>query len=135
MPTVPTAGYAVSAPPPYGPAHGQAYGYGYPAQPRTNGLSIASMVLSLSSPVVMICSACLFWPGVLLGGVTSVLGAILGHVGMRQVKARGERGGGMALTGVIVGWIFTALALIGVVLAVAFLGWAMSTIEQPPDNW
>jgi len=36
-----------------------------------------------------------------------LLGAIFGHVAMGQIKRSGEEGRGLALAGVIVGWVFT----------------------------
>lgn len=79
------------------------YAYGYGAPAPTNGLAIASLVVSILS-AVGIC-LCLF-PG-LLGAV----GAILGHVARRQIRTRGEQGGPLALSGIIVGWIAFGLAL------------------------
>ena len=107
------------AQPPYGqpqPPYGQPqapygqppYGYGYQS-PTTNGMAIASLVVS----VLSIFGICLCGPLGLAGAV----GAILGHVARRQIKTRGENGGGLALAGIIVGWIVFGLTLaLGVVL-------------------
>jgi uncharacterized protein DUF4190 len=91
---------AWTPPPPY------AYGYPYQLPPprRTNGLAIASMVVSIVG-VALICAI-----GPLSVFVTPV-GAILGHVAQRQIKASGDSGNGMALAGIIVGWIGFALSL------------------------
>jgi hypothetical protein len=84
------------------------YGYGYPTGPvrQTNGLAIASMVVSLAS--IVIC------------GFPAIVGAIMGHVARKQIRERGEDGDGMALTGVIVGWIVFALSVLGVGLYILF---------------
>ncbi len=84
------------------------YGYGYPTGPvrQTNGLAIASRVVSLAS--IVIC------------GFPAIVGAIMGHVARKQIRERGEDGDGMALTGVIVGWIVFALSVIGVGLYILF---------------
>jgi hypothetical protein len=85
------------------------YGYGYPAPApvrQTNGLAIASMVVSLASIVVC--------------GFPAIVGAIMGHVARKQIRERGEDGDGMALTGVIVGWIVFALSVLGVGLYILF---------------
>ena len=109
---------------PYGQTpYGQPpYGYGYQS-PTTNSLAIASLVVSVLS-IVGVCLC-----GVL--GLAGVVGAILGHVARRQIKARGESGDGMALAGIIVGWIVFALTLVlGVVLVVALASdgsWDYST--------
>lgn len=81
-------------PPSGAPAsYGQA-GYGgygpptYVPQP-TNGLAIASMILSIAG----------FGP----------VGAIMGHVARTQIRERNEQGDGFALAGIIVGWVTTGL--------------------------
>jgi hypothetical protein len=48
----------------------------------------------------------------------SVIGAIFGHVARRQIRERGEEGAGMALAGIIVGWIGFALPLLFVALMI-----------------
>lgn len=95
QPQIPSEGYA---PPPYP-------GYGYPPpSARTNGLAIASFICSLAA-----LSMC----------VTAPVGAILGHVARRQIRERGERGAGMALAGVIIGWVITGLVVGFVILGLS----------------
>jgi hypothetical protein len=92
------------APPPgYGPA-------GYPVRP-TNQLAIASLVCA--------CAQVFFW---FLTGIPAI---ILGHMARRQIRATGENGDGMALTGMILGYagivlgvIITVLVIIGITAAV-----------------
>jgi hypothetical protein len=101
------------------------YGYGYqaPAPMRqTNGLAIAAMVVSLASIVVC--------------GFPAIVGAIMGHVARRQIRERGEDGDGMALTGVIVGWIVFALTIIGWAVYVIFFVWLVtSTPDYEPSPY
>jgi hypothetical protein len=56
------------------------------------------------------------------GIVATITGAILGHVALRQIKQRGERGNGLALAACIIGWTLTALIgslfIMGIVLSV-----------------
>jgi hypothetical protein len=110
-------GYPASATP---ASPGYGYGYGGYAQPmpvrQTNGLAIASMVVSLAS--ILICG----WP--------AIIGAIMGHVARRQIRERGEDGDGMALTGVIVGWIVFALSVIGTLAYVIFFIWLVDTAND-----
>ncbi|WP_018351528.1 DUF4190 domain-containing protein [Longispora albida] len=93
---------------PQQPVSGQPYppyGY-YAAPPRTNGLAIASMIVSIVA--IAFCA-----------GLPGIVGAIMGHVAKRQVKERGEQGDGFALAGIIIGWIsFGIFLLIVVVYAV-----------------
>jgi hypothetical protein len=110
-------GYTV---PPGNPADYPGYGYpgyGYgtpiPAAASTNGMAIASLVVSIVGAVGL----CAYG----LGGYIGLVGAILGHVARRQVRERGEAGAGMALAGVIVGWIATAIAVLATAAIVIFV--------------
>lgn len=99
-------------PPPYQPQGfpGQQPPMGYqpygmqPAAPqKTNGLSIASLVLSLVN--VIPC----FW----FLPVPALLGVIFGFVSRSQIKNNaGAKGRGLALAGLIIGLIFLALGAI-----------------------
>ncbi|MBX6357483.1 MAG: DUF4190 domain-containing protein [Micromonosporaceae bacterium] len=98
--------------------------YGYPAPPRpTNGLAVASLVVSLVGALGL----CAYG----LGGWIGAIGAILGHVSQRQIRERGDGGGGMALAGVIVGWIATGLFVL------AGIGWAIAIwyIANHPEEF
>lgn len=119
--------YGQGQPDPYGqgtqpPAYGQPYGqpqqYGQPAyqqpgypppgapgygaagQPggSTNTMAIVSLVLALVGIPTF---------------VAAPVGAILGHIARRQIKERGEQGDGLALSGVIIGWVVTGLWVLG----------------------
>jgi hypothetical protein len=75
----------------------------YPAAPKTNGLAIASLVCS----VLGVCC-----------GVGGVLGVIFGFVARGQIKRSGgaQKGSGLALAGIIVGFVFIVLAAIGLLV-------------------
>ena len=82
----------------------------YPYQPYqqpTEGLAIASLVVSC----VAVAGLCAYGFGALLGPV----GAILGHVARRRIAASGAGGDGLALAGIIIGWIMTALGVLAIV--------------------
>jgi hypothetical protein len=124
--------------PPGSPASGQpAYGapgqpayagyqtpypaYGVPVNsPKNNGMSIASLIVSL---VGLVSLPCYGVGGIVIGAV----GAILGHVGRKQIRERGEAGGGMATAGVIIGWIAVGLGLIILAVVIYFIVWAVKT--------
>jgi hypothetical protein len=89
------------------PAYG--YGPGMPPSPKTNTLALTSMILSLCG------LAC---------GLTAPVGAIMGHVARRQIRERGEGGDGMALAGIIVGWILTGLILAYIAFVVIMIIYA-----------
>ncbi len=84
---------------PYGtPGYGYGYGYGYPVVPRNNGLAVASLVCSI----------------VTIFGLGSVLGIVFGFVARHQIRESGgtQRGDGLALAGIIVGFATLALTIV-----------------------
>lgn len=70
-----------------------------PAAPlgETNGLAIAALIV-------------VFFNG--------LVGAILGHVALGQLSRRNQRGRGLALAAIIIGWITVAIAVLGVAAVV-----------------
>jgi hypothetical protein len=85
-------------PPAYGTApttYPQGYGYGYAAQPSTNGSAVASLVLGIVG--VLTCGYTFF--------IAPVLAVVLGVKARRQIRESGQQGDGMALAGIITGVI------------------------------
>jgi len=84
-----------------------AYGPGYPAT-QTNGLAVAALVCGLAQ---------------LIAGIfTGVPAIILGHIARRQIRQTGQQGAGMALAGLILGYLgvgLTVLVVIGIIAAVS----------------
>jgi hypothetical protein len=106
QPAYPQPGYdqAGYGQPGYGqPGYGQpapygAPGWGPPAYPDhrpTNTLAIVALVMAF---------------------VFSPVGIVLGVVARKQIRETGEAGDGLALAGVIIGAVFTALAVVLVVI-------------------
>jgi hypothetical protein len=93
-----------TAPPPQLP-YGSPYAYP-PARP-TNGLAIGSLVTSIAA--FFVC------------GSIGIAGAIMGHMARRQLRERNEDGDGLALAGIIIGWIGFALSLVMILALVAFI--------------
>jgi hypothetical protein len=103
----PAYGQPAYGQPAYGqPAYGQPYAQPYAAGPRTNVLAIVSLVLSLAG---------------LFTGISAIAGIICGHIALSQIKKTGENGRGLALGGVIAGYIIAGLGIILVVAYVIFL--------------
>lgn len=89
--------------------YGSAPGYGgapYPVSRPTNGLALASMIVSLAGLV-----SCIGFP----------VGAILGHIALRQVRENNQEGETYAKVGIIVGWIGTGLGVLGCIGYFVFL--------------
>ena len=87
-------------PPPYQQAPYQ-YQYGQPPR-STNGLAIASMVLGI---------LWIYWIG-------SILALVFGYVARSQIRQRGEAGNGMAIAGIVLGWIGVAMLVVVIIIAV-----------------
>ena len=83
--------------PPYPPPYP-----GYAMAPSTNGLAIAALVLGI---------VCVYW-------VTSILAIIFGHIALSQIRVSGQRGRGLAIAGLVLGYAWLGLlALLIVVVA------------------
>ncbi len=50
-----------------------------------------------------------------------ILGLIFGYIALSQIKRTGEKGRGLALAAVIIGWIALAFALIYIIILVALI--------------
>jgi len=110
--TAPPA-YGYGGVPPYAPYMGMPPGYGYPQPtPKTNGLAVASLVLSIVS----------------LLGIGSIVGIVLGFVSRTQIRQShgAQKGSGLGLAGIIVGFVTLALVLTAVAIP-TFLGVRAST--------
>ena len=78
-------------------------------------MAIVSLILSLAGLVTV---------------VTAPIGAVLGHMARRQIRETGEEGDGLALAGIIVGWIITGLFVLACCgFVVIFFAVAASTAE------
>jgi hypothetical protein len=76
--------------------------------PKNNALAIASLVCGVAQVML--------WP------LATIPAVVLGHVARHQIRRTGEAGSGLALAGLILGWIgvgFLVLAVIGIAALVA----------------
>jgi hypothetical protein len=72
---------------------------------RTNALAITSMV----------CGIVQFFGFWLLAAIPAI---VCGHIARRQIRQTGEQGSGMALAGLIMGWVGVALTAIFVIVVI-----------------
>lgn len=99
-PPAPYPGYA-AAPAPYGAYPGQTV-----AAP-TNSLAIVSLIAGIAGLTVVMF-------------VGSIVAVITGHMALNKLKTSGEQGRGLALGGVITGWIGIAFGVLGIIGLIAF---------------
>jgi hypothetical protein len=99
------------------PAYGQtAPAYGQPTGPKTNTLAIISLVASIAGMVIIPILA-------------SIAGVICGHISLGQIKKTGEQGRGMAIAGLVIGYVGIALWIIGGIIFFAVLGAVLSNTD------
>ena len=79
---------------------------------KTNVLTIISLVTGIIGFISMCLGIIPFlgWVCYGIGGLCAVAALVLGFVGMNQAKKNGEKGRGMAITGIVLG----ALGLLGI---------------------
>jgi uncharacterized membrane protein len=79
-----------------------------PAPVRTNSLAVAALV----------CGVAEFFTA----GLTAIPAVVLGHMARSQIRRTGENGSGLALAGLILGWLaivlFVLIVAVGMVAAV-----------------
>ncbi|MCU1669477.1 MAG: conserved rane protein of unknown function [Blastococcus sp.] len=95
-------GYGQQPPPGYGPPPGYPQGYGvqFYAPRQTNTMAILALVMAF---------------------VFAPAGVVLGIIARKQIRQTGEDGAGLALGGIIVGSIATALFLLFIVVWIVFV--------------
>lgn len=117
---------------PFGPGVGGQPGQpgqmGQPGQPQFPGY----MPQTGSSNTLALVSVILSGLG-LLTFITAPIGAILGHVSRSQIKKTGQSGRGLALGGVIAGWVITVLWVISLVIFTIFMISMLKEIGNMPD--
>ena len=75
---------------------------------RTNGMAVASLVLGILG----------LFTSFFFFGISSILALIFGYVGRNKIRQTGENGSGMAIAGIVLGWIGVALAIIGIIVGI-----------------
>jgi hypothetical protein len=82
---------------------------------KTNGLAMASLACGLAQFA--------------FGPLATIPAIVLGHMARSQIKRTGERGAGLALAGLMLGW---AMVILGIVVIV--VGLAVSSKMHGPMN-
>lgn len=119
------------SPAPYSHPYGQQPAYAMPPASRpTSGLAVAALVCGIAGLVLS--------PAILFIGVPlliSIAAAVLGHVALSQLKKQPELGGkGMAITGLVLGYIPVGISLLllvlGIIAAVLFGAFAIPFLSS-----
>jgi len=82
------------------PAYNQGPGYGQPATDRYNVLAIVSLVSAF---------------------FISLAAIITGHIALSQIKRTGEKGRGLAIAGLILGYVGLLLSILAVVIVLSLI--------------
>jgi len=72
---------------------------------KTNGFAIASLVCGLAQ--------------FMFGPLATIPAIVLGHVARGQIRRTGERGAGLALAGLMLGWVAVILGIVLIVVGLA----------------
>lgn len=62
------------------------------------------------------------------------LGIVFGHLSLSQLKRSGEQGRGIAIAGLVIGYVMTALAIVAVVLTVLFAVIVVKAAQDMPRH-
>jgi len=83
-----------------------------PTPPPTNSLAIASLV-------------CAF--------VFAPLGIVFGHLSLSQIRRSGEDGRGLAIAGLVIGYVVTIATIVAVVAGTLLFAWAARVVRESTD--
>lgn len=92
-----------------------------PPPAKAPGLAIASMVVGISGLVLVLCLW--FFP------VLPILGIVFGHVSLSTINRDGTPGRGMAITGLVTGYVGLGIGLLVLVLVI------LGTVNAPTPTF
>jgi hypothetical protein len=89
----------------------------YPPVRPTNGLAVAALVCGIAA---------------FFTGFTCIPAIICGHMARRQIRRTGEQGDGLAVAGLILGYVSVVLFIVAVLALVAVASKAGSAVTHAP---
>lgn len=104
------------------PEYGQP-GYGAAPSTGSNGMAVGALVLGLLSVPLGI---------IVLGGLLGLVAVILGFIGVSRAQAMGGTGKGMAITGIVSG--FLGMLAAGVVVALGLSAFSFLNSAEGQDT-
>jgi Domain of unknown function (DUF1707)/Domain of unknown function (DUF4190) len=88
-----------------------------PSVARTNGYAVASLACGVGQFVA--------------GPLATIPAIVFGHMARDQIRRTGERGAGLALAGLVLGWGAVILVLILIVAGLAVVAGTSTTMQTP----
>lgn len=85
----------------------------YPPPRRTNAMAIAALVSAF---------------------VLAPLGIVFGHIALSQIRRSDEDGRGLAIAGLVVGYAFTGMYLLLIVIWVIMFAWVATEVNKLPST-
>lgn len=85
--------------------------------PRTNGGAVASLVCGVLGTVTF--------------GVTAIPAVVLGHLARREIRRTGEQGDGMAIGGIVLGWLMIVAVVGAVVVGLMLFNVVSDAVRHP----
>jgi Domain of unknown function (DUF4190)/Domain of unknown function (DUF1707) len=106
-----------------GPAHYQSTGYPpqQMVQPTTNSMAVAALACGIGEFFTL--------------GLTAIPAVLLGHLARKQVRQTRQRGDGMALAGLALGWAgigLIAAIIAGMIVAISVSGHSIHSVISHP---
>ena len=83
-------------------------GYGTPGPP-TNTMAVVALISGICGATVV-------------PFIGSIVAIITGHMARKQIATTGEQGSGMAVAGLVLGYVVVGLTVLGILFAVLILG-------------
>lgn len=65
--------------------------------------------------------------------VVAPLGIVFGHIALSQLKRNDEDGRGLAIAGLVIGYVFTALFLLMVLIWIVMMVWVVNEMDNLPS--
>lgn len=81
--------------------------------PSTNALAVVSLVAGIVGLT-------------LIPFLASIAAVVTGHIGLKEIRAKGDRGEGMAVAGLITGYIGVGIGLVVWIIILFFFGALLS---------
>lgn len=94
---------------------------------RPNVMAISSMWLGVGGIILMALGG--------IGGLLSIAAVILGHISSKRIKLEGQQGGAYALTGLILGYIGTAIVFVILLIVLGFAAVVASNMNNSPTTY